>query len=39
MDVHVDGLQDVSNEVAQTAAKKILDRMPDGNKFNVSYGS
>ena len=37
--VHVDGLQDVSNEVAQTAAKKILDRMPDGNKFNVSYGS
>ncbi|ORT99652.1 hypothetical protein D081_1802 [Anaerovibrio sp. JC8] len=36
--VHVDGLQDVSNEVAQSAAKKILDVLPNDSNINMSYG-
>ena len=36
--VHVDGLEDVSNEVAQSAAKKILDVLPDDSRVNISYG-
>ena len=38
--LHVDvtGLEDVGNQVAQTAARKILDSLPYGGRFNVSYG-
>lgn len=39
--LHVDvrGLEDVSNEVAQSAAKKIIDKLPNNNRVNISYGS
>lgn len=36
--VRVDGLEDVSNEVAQSAAKQILDRLPSNANVNISYG-
>ena len=40
LNVNVTGLQDLDNRVAQSAAKQILDRMPNagGSKINVSYG-
>ena len=39
LNVNVTGLQDLDNQVAQSAAKKILDRMPNiGNdSTRVSY--
>ena len=36
--VRVEGLEDVSNEVAQSAAKQILDRLPSNANVNISYG-
>lgn len=38
LNVNVSGLEDVGNQVAQTAAQKILERMPGNRKYNVSYG-
>lgn len=38
LNVSVTGLEDVGNEVAQTAAKKILERMPNADKYGISYG-
>ena len=38
LNVNISGLDDVENKVAQTAAKKILERMPNSRKYNVSYG-
>ncbi len=39
LNVRVEGLEDVSNEVAQSAAKKILDIMPSNTtNINISYG-
>ncbi len=39
LNVNVTGLDDVGNQVAQTAAKKIMERLPDSGRYNVSYGS
>lgn len=39
LNVRVEGLEDVSNEVAQSAAKKILDILPSNTtNINISYG-
>ena len=38
LNVDVHGLEDVSHEVADTAAKKILDMLPQNNNVNISYG-
>ncbi|SHI44793.1 hypothetical protein SAMN02745671_00657 [Anaerovibrio lipolyticus DSM 3074] len=40
LNVRVEGLEDVSNEVAQSACKKILDILPNNNttNINISYG-
>ena len=38
LNVSVTGLEDVGNQVAQTAAKKIMERLPDSSRYSVSYG-
>ena len=38
LNVNVYGLEDVSNEVAQTAAKEIIEKMPSDSQYNISYG-
>ena len=38
LNVDVHGLEDVSHEVADTAAKKILDMLPQNSNVNISYG-
>ena len=39
LNVRVEGLEDVSNEVAQSACKKILDILPNNTtNINISYG-
>ena len=38
LNVEVHGLEDVSHEVANTAAKKILDMLPQNNNVNIRYG-
>lgn len=37
LNVDVSGLGDVSNVVAQEAAKKILERLPSGTQVNLAY--
>ena len=39
LNVNISGLEDVGNQVAQTAAKKIIERLPGNNNYKVSYGS
>ena len=38
LNVNISGLEDVGNQVAQTAAKKIIERLPGNNNYKVSYG-
>lgn len=38
LNVNISGLEDVENQVAQTAAKKIIERLPSNNSYKVSYG-
>lgn len=39
LNVSVTGLDDVENKVAETAAQKIIDKLPSGSMYNISYGS